>query len=143
MFTMQQPANVPGMDSSDLTPEQAAEVQRLALAAFRAVDCAGVARIDCLLDQASGRIYLNEINTLPGSVSFYLWEPSGLAFPALIDRLVELARARHRDRRRTTFSYDSKLLEQFARGGKGEGRAKAPPRADSPPGREEGAERVS
>jgi D-alanine-D-alanine ligase len=117
---------------ADLTPERTAEVQQLALAAFRAVDCAGVARIDCLLDEASGRLYLNEINTLPGSISFYLWEPTGLSFPALIDRLIELARARHRDRRRTTYSYDSRLLEQFARGAKGKA-----PRAERPLGREE------
>jgi D-alanine-D-alanine ligase len=123
---------------AELTPERAAEVQQLALAAFRAVDCAGVARIDCLLDEASGRLYVNEINTLPGSVSFYLWEPTGLSFPALIDRLIELARARHRERRRTTYSYDSKLLEQFARGAKG----KAPPQSGRPPGRAEETQRV-
>jgi D-alanine-D-alanine ligase len=123
---------------AELTPERTTEVQQLALAAFRAVDCAGVARIDCLLDEASGRLYVNEINTLPGSISFYLWEPSGLAFPALIDRLIDLARARHRDRRRTTFSYDSKLLEQFARGGKG----KVAARQETPLGRQEGAQRA-
>jgi D-alanine-D-alanine ligase len=102
---------------AEISPEQTAEIQRLAVEAFRAVDAAGVARIDFLLDQADGRIYVNEINTLPGSLSFYLWEPSGVAFPALIDRLIELARSRHRERRRTTFTYDSKLIQQFGRGG--------------------------
>ena len=65
----------------------------------------------CCLNSKDG------FNTLPGSLSFYLWEPSGLSFPGLIDRLIDLARARHRDRRRTTFSYDSKLIQQFGRGG--------------------------
>jgi D-alanine-D-alanine ligase len=102
---------------ADIGPERTTEIQRLAVEAFRAVDCAGVARIDFLLDEANGQVYVNEINTVPGSLSFYLWEPSGLSFPALIDRLIELARARHRDRRRTTFSYDSKLIQQFGRGG--------------------------
>ena len=102
---------------AEIGPELTAEIQRLALAAFRAVDCAGVARIDFLLDEAKQQVFVNEINTLPGSIAFYLWEPSGLSFPALVERLVELARARHRERRRTTFSFDSKLLEQFARGG--------------------------
>jgi D-alanine-D-alanine ligase len=102
---------------AELSPERTAEAQRLVLAAFRAVDAAGLARIDLLLDESAGTFYVNEINTLPGSLSFYLWEPTGLSFPALLDRLIELARARHRDRRRTTFSYDSKLIEQFGRGG--------------------------
>jgi D-alanine-D-alanine ligase len=102
---------------AEISPEQTAEIQRLAVEAFRAVDAAGVARIDFLLDEADGRIYVNEINTLPGSLSFYLWEPSGVAFPALIDRLIELARSRHRERRRTTFTYDNKLIQQFGRGG--------------------------
>ena len=102
---------------AEIPDEQTAEIQRLAIEAFRAVDAAGVARVDFLLDEPSGKIYVNEINTMPGSVAFYLWEPSGLPFPALVDRLVELARARHRDRRRTMFSYDSKLLQQFGRGG--------------------------
>ena len=69
---------------------------------------------------------MNEINTLPGSLSFYLWEPTGLSFPALLDRLIELARDRHRERRRTTFTYDSKLIQQFGRGGT---KGKAPARS--------------
>ena len=102
---------------ADISPEQTAHIQQLAIAAFQAVDGAGVARIDFLLDPANGQLYVNEINTLPGSFSFYLWEPSGLSFPALIDRLIDLARSRHQERRRTTFSYDSKLIQQFGRGG--------------------------
>jgi D-alanine-D-alanine ligase len=109
---------------AELPEERTAEIQRLAREAFRAVDAAGVARIDFLLDEANDRLYVNEINTLPGSLSFYLWEPSGVPFPALIDRLIELGRARQRDRRRTTFSYDSRLIQQFGRGGsKGKGPA--------------------
>ena len=104
-------------DPADISPELTAEIQRMAVDAFRAVDAAGVARIDFLVDEASGRVYVNEINTLPGSLSFYLWEPSGVPFPALVERLIELARARHRERRRTTYTYDSKLIQQFARGG--------------------------
>ena len=102
---------------ADISPELAAEIQRLAVESFRAVDAAGVARIDFLLDEANGRVYANEINTLPGSLSFYLWEPSGVSFPQLVERLIELARVRHRQRRRTTFTYDSKLIQQFGRGG--------------------------
>lgn len=105
---------------AEISPELTAEIQRLAMEAFRAVDCAGIARVDFLLDEPNGKIYVNEINTMPGSLAFYLWEPSGIPFPALIDRLIEIARARHRERQRTTFTYDTKLLQQFGRtaGGK-------------------------
>ena len=110
---------------ADMSAERTAEIQRMAVEAFRAVDAAGVARIDFLLDEAGDSVFVNEINTLPGSLSFYLWEPSGLEFPALVDRLIELALARHRERQRTTFTYDSKLIEQFGRGAAG---AKAGPK---------------
>ena len=104
---------------ADMSAERTAEIQRMAVEAFRAVDAAGVARIDFLLDEAGDSVFVNEINTLPGSLSFYLWEPSGLEFPALLDRLIELALTRHRERQRTTFTYDSKLIEQFGRGAAG------------------------
>lgn len=107
-LTRRIPAPIP----DDLT----AEVQRLAVEAFRAVDCAGLARVDFLVDPVSGRIAVNEINTLPGSLAFYLWEPSGVPFPALIDRLLTLALERHRERQQTTFSFDSALLQKFSKG---------------------------
>ncbi|MGE3269338.1 MAG: D-alanine--D-alanine ligase family protein, partial [Chloroflexota bacterium] len=107
-LTRRIPAPIP----DDLT----AEVQRLAVAAFRAVDCAGLARIDFLVDPTSGRVAVNEINTMPGSLAFYLWEASGVSFPALVDRLLELALERHRERQQTTFSFDSALLQKFSRG---------------------------
>jgi D-alanine-D-alanine ligase len=73
------------------------EVQRMAVAAFRAIDCAGMARVDFFL--RDGELFVNEINTIPGftSISMYpkLWEASGLSYPELIDRLVELALERH------------------------------------------------
>lgn len=82
-----------------LDPAQTADVQRLAIAAFRAIDCAGMARVDFLLSRDSGALYLNEINTIPGftTISMYakLWDASGLPYPALIDRLIELALERH------------------------------------------------
>ena len=103
---------IPAPISDDLT----AQVQQLAIGAFRAVDCAGLARVDFLVDPVSGRIAVNEINTMPGSLSFYLWEPSGLPFPALLDRLIDLAFERHRERQQTTYSFDSTLLQKFSRG---------------------------
>jgi D-alanine-D-alanine ligase len=103
---------IPAPISAELT----ARVQQFAVEAFKAVDCAGVARIDFLVDPVSGRIAVNEINTLPGSLAFYLWEPSGLSFPSMLDRLIELALERHRERQQTTYSFDSALLAKFSRG---------------------------
>jgi D-alanine-D-alanine ligase len=79
-----------------------AEAQQMALAAYRVADCAGMARVDFLLDNASQTLYLNEINTIPGftRISMYpkLWEASGLSYPELVHRLIELALERHADR---------------------------------------------
>jgi D-alanine-D-alanine ligase len=84
---------------ADLAATQLAEVQRISKAAFLAIDGAGLARVDFLLSRDDGRLYLNEVNTLPGftTISMYskLWEASGVAYPALIDRLIDLALERH------------------------------------------------
>jgi D-alanine-D-alanine ligase len=89
---------------ADLTPEQVADIQRLAVAAFRAVDGAGMSRVDFLLSRPTGTIYVNEINTIPGftTISMYakMWEASGVAYPALVDRLIQLALERHGDKQR-------------------------------------------
>lgn len=92
-------------------------VQELACAAFRALDCAGVARIDFLNDRESGALYVNEANTIPGSLSFYLWEAAGLPFDRLLDRLIELAFKRHREREALHFDFQSSILEGVALGG--------------------------
>jgi D-alanine-D-alanine ligase len=84
---------------ADLTPEQTAEMQRLAVECYRAVECEGMARVDFLLENSTGKLYINEINTIPGftSISMYpkMWEYSGLPMPKLIDRLIGLALERH------------------------------------------------
>lgn len=98
-----------------LSEEQIAEIQDFALRAYRAVDCAGMARVDFLLEKyappqgGSARIYLNEINTIPGftKISMYpkMWDASGLSYPALIDELIELALERKKERDRTERRY--------------------------------------
>jgi D-alanine-D-alanine ligase len=84
---------------ANLSPEQTAEMQRLAVECYRAVECEGMARVDFLLETSTNQLYINEINTIPGftSISMYpkMWEYSGLAMPRLIDRLIELALERH------------------------------------------------
>jgi D-alanine-D-alanine ligase len=93
---------------ADLSPEQTAEIQRLAVECYRAVECEGMARVDFLLESATGKLYINEINTIPGftSISMYpkMWEYSGLAMPKLIDRLIELAMERHAAKRSLRYS---------------------------------------
>jgi D-alanine-D-alanine ligase len=89
---------------AELSVEHVAEVQRLAIAAFRAVDAAGMSRVDFLLSRPTGTIYLNEINTIPGftTISMYakMWEASGITYPALVDRLIQLALERHAEKQR-------------------------------------------
>jgi D-alanine-D-alanine ligase len=90
-----------------ISPEYTDLVQTLAVKAYRAIDCAGMARVDFLLDRQNEQIYLNEINTIPGftQISMYpkLWEASGIPYPELLDRLIELALARKADRAATTY----------------------------------------
>ena len=85
-----------------LADTQTEEVRRLAVAAFKALDCTGLARVDFLLSRESGILYLNELNTLPGftTISMYskLWAASGLDYPTLLDRLIALAMERHADK---------------------------------------------
>lgn len=93
---------------AELSEAQSAELRRLAVECYRAVGCEGMARVDFLLEAATGKLYLNEINTIPGftSISMYpkMWEQSGLPFSALLDRLIELALERHHARQATRFT---------------------------------------
>jgi D-alanine-D-alanine ligase len=91
-----------------LTKAQTKKVQELAVRAFRAVDCSGLARVDFLMDPKTQKIYLNEINTMPGftSISMYpkLWAASGLGYADLIDRLIQLGIERHADKKKNQYS---------------------------------------
>jgi|SRR5271157_804628 len=94
------PANVPVFKQN--------EVRSLAVAAFQAVDCAGLARVDFLMDPRSGKIFVNEINTMPGftSISMYpkMWAASGISYPELMDRLIQLGLERHADKKQNRYS---------------------------------------
>ncbi len=103
-------------DSSELlipapiSDELAESAREMAVAAYRAIDCAGLARCDFLLDRDTGKLYVNEINTIPGftRISMYpkLWEATGIPYPELIDRLIELALERYDEKSRTQTSYE-------------------------------------
>ncbi len=101
-----------------VSPEQTAAIQALAVKVFQLFECAGLARIDFLMDGATGQVYFNEINTIPGSFSFYLWAPSGVPFDELAHRLIQLALQRHREKNRRVRSYDVNLLAMRAGGAK-------------------------
>jgi D-alanine-D-alanine ligase len=91
-----------------LTKAQTKKVQELAIRAFKAVDCSGLARVDFLMDPKTGKIYLNEINTMPGftAISMYpkLWGASGLEYSDLIDRLIQLGIERHADKKKNQYN---------------------------------------
>ena len=93
---------------ADLTPRQTDETRQLAVEAFRAIECEGMSRVDFLMESATGLIYINEINTIPGftSISMYpkMWEYSGVPFGELLDRLIALALDRHRVRQSKKYS---------------------------------------
>ncbi len=99
---------------ADLTPEQTQRVQFLAGETFRVLSCHGVARVDVMIDDATGEIYVNEINAIPGSLSFYLWEATKVPFDELMDKLVSLALKRKREEGNKTVSYSHNI---FAMGG--------------------------
>lgn len=102
---------------AEIPDEMTAEVQRLAVATFQALGCSGVARVDFLNDKETGGLWVNEINTIPGSLAFYLWEAAGLSFTALLDEMLSLAFKRAREREALTFTYESNILSGVSLGG--------------------------
>ncbi len=102
---------------AELSPEKRKEVQELAVKSFQKLGCNGVARIDFMIDEENGKLYFNEINTIPGSLAFYLWEPVGISYPELLDRMIQLALKRVREEESITFSFDTNILNQNSLGG--------------------------
>ena len=113
---------IPAPISDELT----AKIKRMAAEAFRAIDGRGIARIDFLVQKDTNVVFLNEFNTMPGSLSFYLWQPSGLSGRDLVNKLVALARDANADKRRNTYNYQTNLVSLTAsRGLKGAKGAKS------------------
>lgn len=99
---------------ADLPESETARIKDLAGKTFAVLSCHGVSRVDMIIDRDNRNIYVNEINTIPGSLSFYLWEASGIKFDELMERLVSLALKRKRDESTKTVSYDQNI---FSMGG--------------------------
>ncbi len=107
---------------ADISPERREEIRSMAVKAFKVLGCNGVSRIDFMIDGETDKVYLNEINTIPGSLSFYLWEPVGVPYTKLLDRMIELALKRKREEDSIVFSFESNILAgnfSFGKGQKG------------------------
>ncbi len=102
-----------------IKPEQTEMIHQLTEDIFRALDMKGVCRIDYIIDQSDDKVYVGEINSIPGSLAFYLWEAKGVSFTQLIDRMVECALKAHTEKNRSTFTFDSDILRNLNRGVKG------------------------
>ena len=95
------------------------EIQEMSRKIFRMLDCKGVVRIDYMFDKNAGKLYITEINTIPGSLAFYLWENAGVAYTRLIDRMVGYAEKAHGDKNRANYAYTSDILKGVSFGAKG------------------------
>lgn len=104
-------ANLKRKIPADISGELEEKVKELSVRAFKALGCSGVTRIDYLYNTVTEELYLNELNTIPGSLSFYLWEASGMSFAELIDSLVKLAFKKEREDAELNFSFDSNILK--------------------------------
>ena len=101
---------IPAPISQELTQK----IQEFAVDAFKAIDCCGISRVDFLVNQEKDEIFLNEINTIPGSIAFYLWEASGITFSELIDKLVNLSLDTQKEKNKNVYSYNSKIITHVA-----------------------------
>jgi D-alanine-D-alanine ligase len=109
---------------AELPDTETERIQYLAGETFRVLSCHGVSRVDVIVDRDTREVYVNEINTIPGSLSFYLWEATGLTFTKLMDRLVALAIKRRREKDLKTVSYEQNIFSlgggvKGAKGAKG------------------------
>ncbi len=103
---------IPAPIPDDMTKK----IQSLACEIFAAMDCKGVVRIDFLVNEQTQEVFVNEINTIPGSLSFYLWEPTGLPYGKLIDELVSVAQRAKEDKKKNSYAYDSSILDKVRKG---------------------------
>ncbi len=103
---------------ADISPEIKAEIQKIAVDAFKCLGCNGVSRIDFLLDGKTNKVWLNEINTIPGSLAFYLWDAAGIKYDVLLDKMISLSLKRQRNQQNIVYSFDSNVLAGVSFGGK-------------------------
>ena len=98
---------------ADISKELRNEVQELAKKVFLVLDCSGVIRVDFIYDKDKKKLYVNEVNTIPGSLAFHLWREKGVEYKELLDRLIDTALDRERAEKKLIFSFDNNILEGF------------------------------
>ncbi|MCB0330741.1 MAG: D-alanine--D-alanine ligase [Bdellovibrionales bacterium] len=109
---------------ADVSEERTQEVQLLAKRVFRGLGCSGVSRIDFMVDRLTDKVYVNELNSIPGSLSFYLWEKTELPFEDLLTELIQLSLIRYREKQMTIYSYDTNLFALHAGSSRGGSKSK-------------------
>ncbi|HEY5562884.1 MAG TPA: D-alanine--D-alanine ligase family protein [Clostridiaceae bacterium] len=97
--------------------DKSEEIRKLSIKVFKVLDCAGVSRIDFMMNKNTMNRYVNEINTIPGSLAFYLWEPEGIDFRELINRLIQIAIKNHENQNNNIYTFDTELLKKLSSGG--------------------------
>ena len=102
---------------AEITKEQKQTIQDLAIKTFKILGCSGVIRIDFMIDEDTNKIYVNEVNTIPGSLSFHLWRATNLNYTDLLDKLIDLSLKRNREDKQMTYSFDSNILSGYTSGG--------------------------
>jgi D-alanine-D-alanine ligase len=102
-----------------ISGEMTQKIIEMSKTVFTTLDLKGVVRIDYIIDQAAGQVYVNEVNTIPGSLAFYLFEPAGVPFQTLIDKIIEFAERQMDDKKKNSFAYDSAILRKAGAGTKG------------------------
>lgn len=102
---------------ADITKEQRKTIQDLAVKTFKVLGCSGVIRIDFMIDEDSGEILVNEVNTIPGSLSFHLWKATNVSYTEHLDRIIDLSLKRNREENDITFSFDSNILAGYTDSG--------------------------
>lgn len=110
-------ASVSRQIPANISDKMRDEIRELSVKAFKVLGCNGVARLDFMIDADSDKVYFNEINPIPGSLSFYLWEPAGVPYSKLLDRIIDLALKRMRMEKELTFSFDTNILANAGIGG--------------------------
>lgn len=102
---------------ADIPAETREEIRTIAVKAFKALRCNGTVRIDFMIDGDENKVYVNEVNTIPGSLAFYLWKASGIEYKELLTRMIQLALKRMREKNAISFEYDTNILNGYSFGG--------------------------
>ena len=102
---------------ADISPDVKKRIQELSIKTFKVLGCTGVIRIDFMIDEDTNSIYVNEVNTIPGSLSFHLWRATNLNYTELLDKLIDLSLKRNREEKNITYSFDSNILSGYSSNG--------------------------